>query len=428
MEIDARTNGIHSLAESLRAFKKFHENPKDIFSLKDSIMRSHHALETLFKDILYIQDPILLIDEEVRVKKVLDGYDKWMKGEIATVVDELKTISLEETIERLRKFGFLESLTQKEYALFLDSVRKLSFFRNKLQHFSISADPDMIGRILGNVLPRSVDVLETIPYHRMISGIRGIPSSINDDLKKIYEEAPIIIELLRNNYDRLIKEAIEFFKGNTFNDLTLKLNIVYHGRVGTPPYFPELLSTGFINFEYDHSFLARIAVASDIWAIGEEMPYKSEIRMGQPRFQKGSFPDQGIAEGTLEFYAQILLERPDGFLILPDAKEKIAMLRGLTISIKAVLDYKAEALMTTAHYDVRKLLSANGQLNVDLTAFPKGYESEEVELIGKYQEKLDEKNAPFRFDSFLEPDGSLKERSPCILEWNINTKGNIKFA
>jgi hypothetical protein len=136
MEIDARTNGIHSLAESLKAFKNFHDNPKDIFSLKDSIFRSHHALETLFKNVLYIQDPTLLIDEEVRVKKVLDGYEKWMKGEIATVVDELKTISLEETIERLRKFGLLESLTQKEYALFLDSVRKLSFFRNKLQHFS----------------------------------------------------------------------------------------------------------------------------------------------------------------------------------------------------------------------------------------------------------------------------------------------------
>lgn len=49
MEIDPRKNGIHSLAEALRAFKTFHENPDDVFALKDLILRTHHALETLFK-------------------------------------------------------------------------------------------------------------------------------------------------------------------------------------------------------------------------------------------------------------------------------------------------------------------------------------------------------------------------------------------
>lgn len=122
-----------------------------------------------------------------------------------------------------------------------------------------------------------------------------------------------------------------------------------------------------------------------------------------------------------------MFDRPDGFLILPNAEEKIAMLRGLTVAMKAFLEYKAEALMTDVHYDVRRLLKANGQLNVTLAAIPKGYESKDVELIGKYQERLNEENAPFRFHSFLEPDGSLKERSPCSLEWNINTKGTIKF-
>ena len=363
------------------------------------------------------------------MKRILDGYEKWKHGENATVVDELKTINLEEAIKRLRRFNLLEGLDQKEYPLFIDSVRKLSFYRNKLQHFSLSADPDVVGRILGNVLPRSIEVLEAIPYHYMISVGRHIPSSIMEDLKGIYEEAASVIELLRHDYDRLTQEAINFFKGNAFNDQILKLNIVHHGRVGPPPYFPELLSEGFLNFEYDRSSLARMAISSHMRYIKEERFYKAKIHISNPKFTKDeTFPDQGVAEGTLELDAHIMLDRPDGFLILPNAEEKIAMLRGVTVAMKAFLEYKAEALMTDVHYDVRRLLKANGQLNVTLTAIPKGYESKDVELIGKYQEKLNEENAPFRFHSFLEPDGSLKERSPCSLEWNINTKGTIKFG
>lgn len=53
MKIDLRQNGMHSLVEALKAFRKFHENPEAsdvVFSLKDSILRGHHALETLFKE------------------------------------------------------------------------------------------------------------------------------------------------------------------------------------------------------------------------------------------------------------------------------------------------------------------------------------------------------------------------------------------
>lgn len=54
MDINPRMNGIHSLAEGLRAFKNFHTDNKDIFALKDSILRSHHTLETLLKEIVQL--------------------------------------------------------------------------------------------------------------------------------------------------------------------------------------------------------------------------------------------------------------------------------------------------------------------------------------------------------------------------------------
>jgi len=110
----------------------------------------------------------------------------------------------------------------------------------------------------------------------------------------------------------------------------------------------------------------------------------------------------------------------------PNAEEKIAILRDLTVIIKAKLDYKAEALMTDWHYDCIRILQAKGELNVNLTLVPKGYKSKEIESIGRYQSNLNEENAPFRLYVFLEPNGSLKDR-PIHLEWIMNTKGGVEF-
>ena len=44
MEITPLMNGIHSLSEALKAFKKLYKNPDDIYMLKDVVIRSHHAL------------------------------------------------------------------------------------------------------------------------------------------------------------------------------------------------------------------------------------------------------------------------------------------------------------------------------------------------------------------------------------------------
>lgn len=45
-------NGVHSLAEAVRAFETFHGDSTNAFTLEDAILRSHHALETLFKLLL----------------------------------------------------------------------------------------------------------------------------------------------------------------------------------------------------------------------------------------------------------------------------------------------------------------------------------------------------------------------------------------
>ncbi len=432
MEIDPRKNGIHSLAEALRAFKKLHKDPNDIFALKDSILRTHHALETLFKHILYQINPVLLVGEKIKVKDVIEGYNKWFKGDVATPLDELWTVTLKDAIKRLREFNLLKGLDEREFEEFLKAIDELTQYRNRLQHLGLKADPDRIGRILGIVIPRAIEALEETYSYILQFGLPSkfgfLPSTtfppksaaIMEDLCKILPEARDIIELLRYNYDSLIREAIQFFKGRTFNNQTLKLKIVDHGKVGAPPYMPNLMAEGFLNFNLDAHDLIGLRPES-------EVSYKAEIRISQPNFKEDKgFPNHGIAEGSLEFEAYIKVDKAKGTLILPNAEEKIAVLRDLTAIIEAKLDYKAEALMTDWHYDCMKILQAKGKLNVNLTSVPKGYKSEEIKLVGRYQSNLNEKNAPFRLHAFLEPDGSLK-KGPLHLEWIVNTKGDVEF-
>ena len=92
----------------------------------------------------------------------------------------------------------------------------------------------------------------------------------------------------------------------------------------------------------------------------------------------------GVAKGNLTYEAQINLQTSNGYLVLPGAEEKISVLRGVRIFLKANVDYEVEAMMSDWHYDVRKLISANGILSLKITAVPRDYTKDENENIGKY--------------------------------------------
>ena len=413
LEISPEQNGIHSLAKALEAFEEYHKNPNDIFALKDSILRSHHALETLFKNILYPLNPALLVDENKKIKEFQEGFKKWFRGEIATPLDELPTITLNGVICVLKDLDLFKDLSDKEYYLFLDSVNELCFYRNRLQHFSLSADPDRVGRVLGNVLPRVVNILEP----RVIN--------LTNECSKVFPNTKSVIEILRQNYDKLIQEAIDFFKKTTFVDQILNLKISDHGQVGAPPYYPELTIKGFLDFKYD--FRTSLDFFRRCTAQDEE-PYSGKINISQPKFTMGETGSHySVAEGELEFESRIFIDKADKILFLKNVEDKLVGLRALTIMIKATLNYRADTIKTEGHYDIRSIKEANGELTVRLNAVPKGYKSDETELIGIYTSKLNEKNSPFRLHSFLCPDGSLKEDAPRILEWDINTQGNLNF-
>jgi hypothetical protein len=110
---------------------------------------------------------------------------------------------------------------------------------------------------------------------------------------------------------------------------------------------------------------------------------------------------------------------------LSNTNEKIKMLRGISINIQIVLNYVAEGLVTPHHYACEKVLKANGQLSMIINVSPKGFESQEDELVATYQSDIDETNTSFRLHTFRGPDGTLT--SNRTLEWNLETVGSLQF-
>jgi len=434
MEIDPRLNGIHSLAEALKAFEGFHNNPEDIYAIKDSILRTHHALETLFKHILYLISPTLLIKNETKVEKIIkEGYYPWFREEIATPLDKLETIGLIEAIDRLKNLGILQGLDEREFEAFKGAVDELRKYRNKIQHFALKVDPDRIGRVLGIVLPRAIEVLEqTYNYIYSLALTKGkyfefpiravseAGGGVYNDLNKLLPKAQKIMSLLRYNYDALVSDAIQFFKQRIFQGQSVSLNITYHGKVGPPPYMPNLSVNGFVNLNIDELRMSIIEAPYNL-------RYEANIEIGPPKLiSKSKLPSHGISKSYIRFDAHIYAYKAQGILNLPDAEEKIEVLRDLHILIKANLNYEAKAIVDNWHYDCIEPLKVNGELYIQIMFTPRGYESKEVKLSGLYKAKLDQKNAPFRLHAFLNPDGTIKD-GPMNLEWNINTSGDLTF-
>ncbi|ENZ7892702.1 hypothetical protein ACG99Y_003708, partial [Klebsiella pneumoniae] len=64
MNLTPYMNGVHSLAEGLRYLNKFLENDDDPYLMKEVIIKIHHGMETLLKDILFQKNPVFLLVEK----------------------------------------------------------------------------------------------------------------------------------------------------------------------------------------------------------------------------------------------------------------------------------------------------------------------------------------------------------------------------
>ena len=321
---------------------------------------------------------------------------------------------------RLNDFDFLK-MDSREFALFIEAIDKLERYRNRLQHLSLSADPDVIARILGIALPRAIDLLDAIPRHHPVLGDIFFDEPIKKTLEKDFPDVVPTVQLLRSNYDCLIEQAVAFFKGNVFHDLKLELRIDDHGAGFWGP--PDLKADGFINFRAER--FARPPLKGEPVSRIEE--YAAGTQVSDPEYTgMNVFPFEGHLKGSLTFRGEIKFRKAEGLLVLPGSEEKVPFVRDLTLIIDASLVYEANGMKGSGHFDIREIQQSTGKLTIMLAAIPKGYTGEKPKIIGKFESLLNPQNAAFRLHCFLEPEGAIRDQNR-ILEWKINGIGDLIF-
>jgi len=186
--------------------------------------------------------------------------------------------------------------------------------------------------------------------------------------------------------------------------------------------------SGLFQAQWNHRAFFDWAMDARLKSMGIQ-PYSAEVKITKPVVVKElpSPTDYKSVSGRLDFHATLHYPTAEGLLNLPEAGQRAAFLRQVSLDITTWLDYEAEALYTGHHYDVVKLYSAKGSLEVQLTAISKGYtDPKQPELTGRYSTPLDQNTAPFRFHAFVAPDGELKDN--YMLEWQINTSADLVFS
>jgi hypothetical protein len=435
-------NGLHSLAKGLEAFNIFHSDPSNAFALKDGVLRTHHAVETLSKAALFELNPVFVLKSEIKVDKFISRFEEFAEGKNSFIVDEESTIGLADSLDRLHKIGELRGFPEREFFQLKNAAEELEEFRNALQHFAIKVNLEIVARVLGNIIPRFVDLLDVLSkstrrfwgsgYSIMRLQNRAVDlSGFRKKLDDIYPESGRVIELLRSRYDQLIRQAVEFFSEREFPDTELHVKVEDHGRVGAPPYMPGIFLKGPFELSLDvHRLIFQIPEES-FKPEKDNQPqitaYDASLKISNPT----KLEDQGpfkVVHGSIELKATNALQQANSAIRLPNAEEYIPLLRNIEIKLAASIAYKAVAIYDQWHYDVQKILDESGSFKLTIAAVPSGYEADSRKhlLFGNLSFDLDKDNAPFRLHSFVELDGNLRDHH--IFEWSMAGRSVLRFA
>lgn len=447
-------NGLHSLAKGLESFNTFHDNPEDVFALKDAVLRTHQAVETISKSVLYQINPVFVLKDDFKVGNFIKRIKEYVEKSNSFLVDEESTIGLRSALERLRNIGLLEKFPggekfpDREFFQLLDATEDLEKYRNALQHFAIEANVDEIARIIGNVVPRFIDLLDVLSdstssvnnyrysstdLRLKIDDVYGYKNTLNE----IYPNSEAVIDLLRSNYDQLIRNAIDFFSEREFQDTELRIKVVSYGRRGgSDTDMPHLVTTGVVDLNIEWSILSELRMPLEMrWnpegkRLSPVTSYNSSVDISNPVVidigTKLPEPYSAVS-GKVSFDASVSLQGMESVIHLPEADEHIRMFQNAEINITISMDYQALAHYSS-HYSVERIINLSGILDLTIKANPRGYSPENNKhlILGSLKFDLDKDNAPFTLSSFVEPDGSLRENHS--FEGIINVKSMLKFS
>lgn len=444
MEITPYKNGIHSLAESLRCLQLYLSDTKDPYLMKEVVIKSHHGLETLFKDILFHKNPVFLLDGKTSVKDIVSFYKGFYENKNDYLFDDARTITPSETLQRLRDLRIIEGTSIKDYEQLISSFEILNAFRNQLQHFAIKADTDKLIRLLGNLIPRAVVILkryytginnvpfylrETIIPHEPLFGMEklfGTNRNVEEDLNSIFPQATDIIKMLESKYDILLNEAIQKFKKTTFSDLKLSIKIRDHGHCGASPYMPEIVLEGWLNETlkpHENSMTERFFIREHLCAI-----YNAQTVINQPCIieEPKDFFMNKVTKNCIFIDATIAVLNSSNFFSIPNVEEYIEFIKSPEVKLKIELEYEAEGIYDEWHYDIRRVRQLKGKVLIEMSSMIYGDCETQPSIIGRQEILLDSINTSISLHASVESNKKL--RNNYSLDIGIEGMSSLMFT
>jgi hypothetical protein len=444
MEITPYKNGIHSLAKGLKCLQEFLDDSEDTYLMKEVVLNTHHGLETLFKDLLFQRNPIFLLVDKTSVGQILEFYKGFYDGKNDYLFDEAKTITPDEAIKRIKSLKIIDGVSDKDYNQLSTAFKTLNAVRNQLQHFAIKANPDSIVRVLGNLIPRAVSLLEKcyianinnqygsrvnlIP-HQALPGMEGLFNqhrNIKSDLTEVYPKSIDLIDTLETKYDSLLNEAISKFRKATFENLPFNIKIRDRGRCGAPPYHPEFTLQGWMKEQFEPHWNS---LSSNFPRFGETVSafYDSSLIVENPEVLKEPQNWHDTAEFKLKIFSDsnITITDPESFLDIPKLNEYIPFIKDPKIRILLNLECTAEGMFNDSHFDIRTILRLSGEVKVELSSSIYGDKTGEPTIFGTQVIELNTVNTSLSFHAFVQSNHTLRENHS--LELQIDDSASLVF-
>lgn len=445
MEITPYKNGIHSLAIGLKNLKDFLETGEDPYLMKEVVIKVHHGLETLFKDLLFQKNPIFILDDKTTTKEILSYYQGFFDDKNSYLFDDAKTISPTETIQRLVSLKIINGLKKKDLNQLTSSFDVLNSVRNQLQHFAIKADPDSLVRVMGNLIPRSVSVLKVcyapannLPHqlraniapHSPLPGMEALfdhSRNIDVDLNDIYEKATEVLRDLEHRYDALLNEAIQRFKSSTVNRLPLSIKLRDRGHSGAPPYMPEITLQGWLN----ENFTPHRNSSENRFSFDKEPVlaiYEANTNIDQPEILEDTHEQHGHTKcrTKITVTSKVSVLSAESFFNIPEYEEYVPFIKMPEVSLLLEIECESEGLFNEHHFDISRVSSLCGKLTIDMSSMVFGDTNQVPSIRATQQFQLNSNNTSLRLIAFVESNKKLKDN--FLLEIGIEENEDLVFS
>lgn len=443
MDLTPYNNGVHSLAEGLRCLNQFLENEKDPYLMKEVVIKVHHGLETLLKDLLFQRNPIFLLVEKTSVSQILEFYKGFYEGKNNYLFDDAKTITPEETISRIKDLKIISGISGKDYQQLTASFKTLNAVRNQLQHFAVKANPDEIIRVLGNLVPRAVAVLKAYyssggrnPYqprvdlvpHQPLPGMEQLfvqAHNIDRDLNNIYADSTNVIGQIEAKYDRLLNEAITKLQGTISKNLQLVFKLRDHGHVGAPPYFPEIILEGWLRekFEPHRNSLSTRFYRSDEQITGL---YNASLDISDPQVISRGDEWHQDSVTKLNISCESTIDVLDsGIFDIPELNEFLPFIKSPKLNLLLKIDCTSSGMFNEHHFDIRNIVELEGTLKVELISSVFGDPDIKPSVSGVQELQLNKENTSLSFHAFVQSNHKLRDHHS--LEIKVDAEADIAF-